>query len=306
MKTPILLAALLLLAGQARAQDGFAQWEPEIQKFEAADRQSPPAPGGVVFVGSSTIRMWATLAQDFPGVPVLNRGFGGSQLADAVHFADRIVIPYRPRLVMVYSGDNDLNAGKSPERVLADYRALVEKIHAALPQTRIGFLSIKPSPSRWKLAAEMKEANALVKAYSATDPRLFYVDTFTPMLRPDGSPRTELFREDMLHMNSQGYALWKSIVAPYLAPPAGRPQARSQAAPARPITVSTARSALRLAVAPDGRLHELGYGSADRVAGVTVTRILLKDRYDPFYVTLGLRAFRDEDVIETVAEGAAA
>jgi alpha-galactosidase len=350
MKTPFLLAALLLLAGRAHAQAGFEQWEPEIQKFEAADKQSPPAPGGVVFVGSSTIRMWDTLAQDFPGVPVLNRGFGGSQLADAVHFADRIVIPYRPRLVMVYSGDNDLNAGKSPERVLADYRALVEKIHAALPQARIGFLSIKPSPSRWKLAAQMKEANALVKAYSATDPRLFYVDTFTPMLRPDGTPRAELFREDMLHMNPQGYALWKSIVAPYLAPPGERPQARSQGAAARPITVSTARSALRLAVAPDGRLYELGYGSAGRVAnvpsrtparedefqppsgngfisepalqvvhadgntstdlvyqshetaqespGVTVTRILLKDRYYPFYVTLGLRAFRDEDVIE--------
>jgi lysophospholipase L1-like esterase len=220
MKAPTLLPlAALLLAGPAHAQADFARWEPEIQAFEAADRQSPPPPGGVVFVGSSTIRMWETLARDFPGVPVLNRGFGGSELADVVHFADRIVLPYRPRLVMVYAGDNDLNAGKTPERVLADYRALVETIHRALPQARIGFLSIKPSPSRWKLADQMRAANDLVKRYTATDARLFYVDTFTPMLRPDGTPRAELFREDMLHMNAQGYALWRSIVASYLAPP---------------------------------------------------------------------------------------
>lgn len=216
MKKPILLLAALLVPASAHAQTSFEQWEPEIQTFEAADRASVPAPGGVLFVGSSTIRMWETLAADFPGVPVINRGFGGSQLADAVHFADRIILPYRPRMVLVYAGDNDLNAGKSPEQVLADYRALVAKIHGALPATRIGFLSVKPSPSRWKLAAEMRRANALVKEFSASDPRLFYVDTFTPMLGPDGGPRPELFREDMLHMNARGYALWRSIVAPYL------------------------------------------------------------------------------------------
>jgi alpha-galactosidase len=346
MKTLTLFLAALALGSHAHAQDPFAQWEPEIQKFEAADRHEKPAPGGIVFTGSSTIRMWETLAADFPGLPVLNRGFGGSQLDDAVHFADRIVIPYQPRMVLVYSGDNDLNAGKSPERVLADYRALVAKIHAKLPRTRIGYLSIKPSPSRWKLAPQMRAANALVKQFTATDPRLFYIDTFTPMLGPDGGPRPELFREDMLHMNPRGYAIWKAIVAPYLASP--------QDSVARPITVSTARSSLRLVVARDGRLYEIAYGSASRVPtlptrtparedefhppsgngflsepalqvvhadgntstdlvyqshevtqespGVSVTRILLKDRYYPFYVTLAIRAFRDEDVIEQWTE----
>ncbi|HET8656550.1 MAG TPA: SGNH/GDSL hydrolase family protein [Longimicrobiaceae bacterium] len=198
----------------------FAQWEPEIAAFEAADRANPPAPGGVVFAGSSSIRMWDSLSADFPGLNVLNRGFGGSQTADLAHFADRIVIPYRPRLVVVYEGDNDLMAGKSPQRVLADYEALVREIHRALPRTRIAYISIKPSPSRWELATEMREANALIRAYSATDPRLAYIDVFDAMLGPDGRPRPEIFRDDELHMNRRGYEIWRSIVAPYLRPAA--------------------------------------------------------------------------------------
>ncbi len=160
--------------------------------------------------------MWTSVAEDFPHTPVLNRGFGGSQLADVARYASRIVLPYRPRLVLVYAGENDLNEGKSPESVLAAYEDLVQQIHRELPQTRIGFISIKPSPSRWHLEAQMRRANALVREYSMRDPRLFYVDVFTAMLDAQERPREELFLEDRLHLNEAGYALWRAAILPHL------------------------------------------------------------------------------------------
>jgi lysophospholipase L1-like esterase len=192
------------------------QWEEELSAFDAADRQNPPPPGGVVFAGSSSIRMWEDLAEDFPGVPVLNRGFGGSQTSDLLRHLDRVVLRYRPRLVLIYEGDNDLNAGKSPEEVLADFRAVVERIHRELPETRIGFISIKPSPSRWELEPKMREANDLVRSYTETDPLLFYVDVHTPMLGADGRPRPELYREDQLHMTRAGYEIWREAIGRYV------------------------------------------------------------------------------------------
>jgi lysophospholipase L1-like esterase len=192
------------------------RWEADIQQFERADRKAPPAPGGVLFVGSSSIRMWESLAEDFPGVPVLNRGFGGSELADVLLYVERIVIPYRPRRVVVYAGENDLAAGKEPERVVAEFRALVARIHAELPDTRIGFVSIKPSPSRWHLAPAMRRANAAVRDLTAGDPRLFYVDVFSAMLDADGRPREEIFLDDRLHMNARGYEIWRVAIRPHL------------------------------------------------------------------------------------------
>jgi lysophospholipase L1-like esterase len=191
-------------------------WEADIQRLEQADRERPPTPGGVLFVGSSSIRMWESLGEDFAGVNVLNRGFGGSELGDVVHYAPRIVLPYRPRLVMVYAGENDLAAGKTPEQVLASYRALVQRIHRELPDTRVGFISIKPSPSRWHLETQMQQANAMVRDFTQRDARLFYVDVFTAMLDAQGRPREELFLEDRLHMNRQGYAIWRAAVLPHL------------------------------------------------------------------------------------------
>lgn len=186
----------------------------EIEQFAAADSLAPPRPGGVVFVGSSSIRLWPALAADFPGVDVVQRGFGGSELSDVVHYAPRIVLPHRPRLVVLYAGDNDLMEGKSPATVFRDYRAFVALVRRALPETRIAFIAIKPSPSRWSLAEQIRETNALVRRYAATDERLLYVDVFTPMLGPDGRPRQDLFIEDMLHLNARGYALWRDLLAP--------------------------------------------------------------------------------------------
>jgi lysophospholipase L1-like esterase len=191
------------------------RWEPTIREFEAQDRLAPPAPGGVVFVGSSSIRLW-DLAKSFPGHRAVNRGFGGSQLADAVRYAERIVIPYAPRVVVLYAGDNDLAAGKNPEQVFDDFKQFVAKVHRALPKARIVYLGVKPSPSRWKLIDKVRATNRLIREFAAKDARLVFVDVETPMLGPDGKPRPELFRPDRLHLNDEGYRLWATLVAPHL------------------------------------------------------------------------------------------
>lgn len=200
----------------ADANSPFARWEKEIGAFEASDKTNPPPKNGILFVGSSSIRLWKSLAKDFPGQPVYNRGFGGSQIIDAVHFSDRIVIPYAPRLIVMYSGGNDINAGKSPERVFADFKAFVAAVHAALPRTRIAYIAIAPNPARWSQVERVRRANQLIEAFTRTDPRLDFIDVFPQMLGADVLPRPEIFVADRLHMNERGYALWREIVAPHL------------------------------------------------------------------------------------------
>ena len=212
------LAILLLLGACARATQSVAldptRFEPEIRAFEAADRASPPPLGGVVFIGSSSIQHWSNVAADFPGVPVLNRGFGGSTLADVVHYEDRILLPYRPHLVVLYAGDNDLAEGRMPERVLADYRAFVARLRSALPAARVAFVSIKPSPSRRTFIPRVRETNQRIRAIIARDSLQTYVDVFTPMLNEKGQPRPELFLADSLHMTRAGYLLWRERLEP--------------------------------------------------------------------------------------------
>ena len=210
------LALILTLLTLSRISAAPEQWKAEIDRFTAADAAHPPPSQGVLFVGSSTIRKWTSLAKDFPAVPVINRGFGGSELSDSVSYADRIAIPYRPRLIVVYAGDNDLARGKTPEIVHGDFRAFCAKIHAALPQTRILFVAIKPSPSREKLKDKIIAANALIAAECQKDQRLGYADVYTPMLDAKGGMRPELFVQDMLHMNESGYALWTRVIGPLL------------------------------------------------------------------------------------------
>ncbi|OSZ64101.1 hypothetical protein CAP40_15490 [Sphingomonas sp. IBVSS2] len=190
-----------------------APFAAEIAAFEARDAMARPAKGGVLFLGSSSIRMWPDLAREFPGHNVINRGFGGSTIPDSVRYADRIVAPHAPKTIVFYAGDNDLEAGHSPEEVLSDFQALVTKVHFRLPGTRILFIAIKPSPSRWRLIDGIREANTLVRDYVATDRRLGYVDIFPAMLGPDGKPRPELYREDGLHMTRAGYDIWRVAVA---------------------------------------------------------------------------------------------
>jgi lysophospholipase L1-like esterase len=194
---------------------GFDVWEKEIQAFEQQDRRSQPAKGQIVFVGSSSIRAWDT-KKYFPNLVTIQRGFGGSQVADSTHFADRIVIPYAPRVVVFYSGDNDLASGKAPQRVAEDTQAFVRTIHAALPKTRIVYIAIKPSIARWKLIEKIRQANGLIEAFARSDPLMAYVDVDKPMIGPDGLPRKELFVQDGLHLSHEGYLLWSSLVLPHL------------------------------------------------------------------------------------------
>jgi lysophospholipase L1-like esterase len=209
----VLLA--LFVTSHLAADELFSLWESSIRAFEERDRKQPPQPGGVLFLGSSSIRLWDT-AKAFSEVPTINRGFGGSQIADSVRFADRIAIPYKPRLIVFYAGDNDLALGKSAEQVVVDYKALVVKIRAQLPETRMAFISIKPCPFRWKLFEMQQTANRLIEAFTKTDKRLAYIDVVKPMLDADGQPRQELFQNDGLHLNADGYELWTRTVAPYL------------------------------------------------------------------------------------------
>jgi lysophospholipase L1-like esterase len=191
------------------------RWEPAIRAFEAQDRKSAPAKGGIVFVGSSSIRLWA-VEKSFAGMTVLNRGFGGSQMADSVRYAERIVTAYRPRVVVLYVGDNDLAAGKSPEQVSADYRQFVAKVHGALAKARIVYIAVKPSLARWKLIEKIRETNRLIRDFTGHDPRLVFIDVEKPMLGPDGKPRHELFLRDGLHLNAEGYRIWADLVRPHI------------------------------------------------------------------------------------------
>jgi lysophospholipase L1-like esterase len=212
MRRFLFTALTLALAPLALAAP--EKWTDAINKFTQADKTNPPPTGGVVFVGSSSIVKWTTLQKDFPGEKVIQRGFGGSELADSVYYADRIVTPYKPRAVVVYAGDNDLNAGKTPEQVFADFKAFVAKVHASVPNARIVYIAIKPSPSRWKIKDKGERANALIAAGCAKDPkRLRFVDIWKPMLDAKGQPRPELFVADMLHMNAEGYKIWTPLVA---------------------------------------------------------------------------------------------
>lgn len=198
------------------ATTDIASWEDDIHAFEKADAQNPPAQGAVLFGGSSSITMWTSVAQDFSQYPVINRGFGGSAIADSTQFADRIIIPCRPRLIVLYAGDNDLAGGLSPQQVEADFRGFVATIHAALPQTYITYLSIKPSPSRGHLRNEVRQANGLIEAATREDERLAFIDVFSIMLGANGQPRPDIFIEDELHMNRRGYELWIPLIRSHL------------------------------------------------------------------------------------------
>lgn len=222
-----MLCALALLSGHACAdalhsapavptQVSNAVWEEDMRRFAESDARQPPAKHGIVFVGSSSIRLWKTLAQDFTGKTVINRGFGGSEVRDSTWYADRIVIPYAPRQVVLYAGDNDLNSGRTPEQVRNDVLAFVARVRRDLPDARISYLSIKPSPARAQLLPAVITANRLIKNALAPLPRVDYVDVYTPMLDADGKPRAALFRADRLHMTADGYAIWHKAVASVL------------------------------------------------------------------------------------------
>lgn len=193
-------------------------WNSSIEAFEEQDRVAPPSPGQVLFVGSSSIRFWDTLAQDMAPIGVLNRGFGGSNLPHIAHFFPRVILPYSPRAIVLYAGDNDFGgpSPKTPEQVFAAFKALDALLKAQLPDTPLYFLSIKPSILRWEKWPEMHAANRLIEAYTQEDERLHYIDVSTPLLSENSEPREDLFVFDGLHLNADGYAVWTAAVRPIL------------------------------------------------------------------------------------------
>ena len=198
-----------------------ARFESEIAAFEKWDRQNASPKDAILFVGSSSIRLWQT-AEAFPDLPVINRGFGGSSISDVNHFFDRIVPKYKPRAIVFYSGDNDIAGGKSARQVYDDFVEFVRHMHDRLPKTRIYFLSIKPSIARQKMWPEMKKANSLIQSGLANiNSQVIFVDVATPMLGPklagrEAPPKRNLFLDDGLHLNVAGYKLWNETLRPLL------------------------------------------------------------------------------------------
>lgn len=190
-------------------------WKDAIAAFEKQDAESPAEPGMVLFVGSSSVRLW-DLPKWFPDLPVLNRGFGGSTIIDAVHFVDTLVLKHQPAVIVLYSGDNDLAGGLSAEQVHRDFQEFVKVVRKELPETPIVYMCVKACTARWKNAEEIKEANGLIAAQCAKDDSLTYVDVWDAMLDADGQPRPDLLRDDGLHMVDAGYQIWVDQLRPVL------------------------------------------------------------------------------------------
>ena len=201
----------LLVLALAQPADPFAKWEKEIAAIEKRLKESPPKPDPVFFAGSSSIRLW-DLKKSFPDLAAVNVGFGGSRIPDSTHFAPRIILPYKPKAIVFYAGDNDLAGGGSPKQLADDFAAFAAAIHKGLPKTRVLFIPVKPSLKRWELFDKQKEANALVKAQCEKNDRLGYVDIVPGMLGPDGKPNPELFVKDGLHLSPKGYEVWTAAV----------------------------------------------------------------------------------------------
>jgi len=211
------LLACVAFAVIARAEAPAGnRFEKEIVAYEAADKTTPPPQGAIVFTGASGIRRWNTLAQDFPGLTVINRGFGGSQISDSIYYAERMVIPYHPKAVVIQAGGNDINAGKSPEQVLADYQAWVEKVRATLPDVRLVYLGQGPSPLRWAQREKQQQANQLIRDYIAKQKNMFFVDIWAACLGSDGEPRPELYVADKLHPSPEQYQIRAKLIRPTL------------------------------------------------------------------------------------------
>ena len=211
------LAALTVLlattAPSLNAQDRDPErFTEDFARFATWDAENFIPENGIVFLGSSSINYWRT-AEAFPGLPVINRGFGGSHVSDVNHYVEQTVLKYSPSTVVFYAGDNDLGAGKSVTQVFEDYQEFVEAVLEELPESEIVFVAVKPSIRRWSLWPKMQELNEKVHSFSGLRANLHYADIATPMLGKDGTPMPELFVRDGLHMTSAGYDIWTDVLA---------------------------------------------------------------------------------------------
>ena len=208
-----LLLAIHPSTGAPQTDSG--RWQKELEAFAREDQERSPKEGGIVFVGSSSIRLWE-VERFLPGLGVVNRGFGGSEMSDVLEHLDRLVLVHRPRMVVLYAGDNDIAAGEDPAQVSEEFAELARRLHQSLPDTRLVYLSIKPSLARWQLFPQMQQANAAIERYCRRHDRCQFVDVSRVMLNDEGKPRADLFADDGLHLSQPGYRLWSDLVRPLL------------------------------------------------------------------------------------------
>ena len=210
-----LFILFFFIALNSFSQEYQNKWQTEIDAFEIVNGDTPLLEG-ILFTGSSSIRLWTDLAKDFNNPNILNRGFGGSQIIDLIENFDQVILTYHPKKIVIYSGDNDIEAGKSAEIVFGDFCTLYGMIRAKLPNTTIYYIAIKPSLSRWDKVLEMKKANTMINEFLNYKQHGAFVDIFSPMIGVNGKPYEKWFVEDGLHLNETGYQLWTEILAPFL------------------------------------------------------------------------------------------
>ena len=206
-------------AAQTPAAPDPARFEKQVLAYEAADKTTPPPTGAILLAGDSQFFRWKTLSEDLPGYTIVNRGIDAFQSPDLLHYLDRLVLPYKPRLIVLHIGGNDVHNGRTAQQVLADFKTFVTRVRAVQPNVPIAFTSITPSPGRWAEKDVRLEANRLVKEYVATGSRLHFIDLWDAFLTPDGKPREDLFVEDRIHPNHDGYRVRVKIMRPLLGAP---------------------------------------------------------------------------------------
>jgi len=212
----LLTAWILAQAASAQTPPVESRFEKAVKAYEAADKAEPPPQGAILLVGDSQFFRWKTLKEDLPGYTLINRGVDSFQFSDVLEFTDRIVVPYKPRLIVLHIGGNDIHTGKSPGRVLADFKAFVAKVRQPLPEVPIVFSSLTPSPARWDEAERRRQANKLVQDYVATQGNLHFIDLWNAMLTPGGQPREDIWVEDRIHPNHAGYQIRVKLMLPLL------------------------------------------------------------------------------------------
>jgi len=205
----------LLISINTFSQEYQKIWQTEIDAFDKLNGANP-LQEGILFTGSSSIRMWKDPAKDFNNPKILNRGFGGSQIIDLIENFDQVILKYHPQKIVIYSGDNDIQEGKSAEIVFGDFCTLYGMIKAKLPNARVYYIAIKPSLSRWAKVIEIQKANTMINEYLNAKSNAAFVDIFSPMIDLNGKPSEKWFMEDGLHMTDEGYQLWTKILAPYI------------------------------------------------------------------------------------------
>ncbi|PZX55968.1 lysophospholipase L1-like esterase [Algoriphagus ratkowskyi] len=214
MKKLISSLVLLILIQFTFAQEIAFQGEVTKRAKEIDD--SGWEKGSVVFTGSSSVRMWKNLQEQFPEVSIINSAFGGSRADQLLIHLEQTVLRYAPSKVFIYEGDNDINSGQEVSEVMENLNELVTKIHAKYPSTIVNLIAAKPSPSRWDKKVSYLALNDMIRQFATTHDNVHFVNVWDIMLDDSGKPRADIFLGDELHMNEKGYELWKEIFIPFM------------------------------------------------------------------------------------------